>query len=266
MDRAVLSEDMKLIGSVILIAALGYGILCLLLFLRQRDMLYYPTPPRSPASVDAQLLRLHSEAETLQVWRVGDINERALIYFGGNAEDVALNSTSFQRLFPGWTVYLPNYRGYGGSSGRPDERGLFADALALYDLVRQDHAAVAVMGRSLGSGVAVFLAEQRDVDRLVLVTPFDSMAHLAATYYPWVPVRFLLRDRFDSRSRAGSLTMPILVLIAEQDEVVPASVSASLVAALHPEKARVEIIDGVGHNTIGSSPHYESVLARFLSP
>ncbi|MEE4312960.1 MAG: alpha/beta fold hydrolase [Desulfofustis sp.] len=256
---------MKLIGSVFLIAALGYGAVCLLLFLRQRDMLFYPTPARSAASVDAHLLRLQSDGETLRVWRVGDSSERALIYFGGNAEDVALNCTSFKQLFPGWTVYLPNYRGYGGSSGTPSERGLFADALALYDHVRQHHPDVAVMGRSLGSGVGVFLAAQREVDRLVLVTPFDSMAHLAATYYPWVPVQLLLRDRFDSRSRAGSLTMPTLVLIGEQDEVVPAAVSASLVAALPAETTSVETIEGAGHNTIGSSPHYERALARFLA-
>ncbi len=257
---------MKAIGSVLLIAALGYTIVCLLLFLQQRDMLYYRTPARSPASVDAQLLRLHNEAETVVVWRVGDIGERALIYFGGNAEDVALNCTSFARLFPDWTVYLINYRGYGGSTGTPSERGLFADALALYDSVREDHAVFAAMGRSLGSGVAVYLAAQRKVDRLVLVTPFDSMTHLAAAHYPWVPVRLLLRDRYDSGSRADSLTMPTLVLIAGQDEVVPDSVSASLVAALPEETTRVEIIDGAGHNTIGLSPHYESALARFLAP
>ncbi|MBE0584290.1 MAG: alpha/beta hydrolase [Desulfofustis sp.] len=256
---------MKGIAAVLLIAGLGYGIVCLLLFLRQRDLLYYPTPARSASRVDAHLLYLHSEGETLRVWRVGESNGRALIYFGGNAEDVAATSASLAGLFPGWTLYLPHYRGYGGSTGTPTEHGLCVDALALYDLVRQEHAFVAVLGRSLGSGVAVCLAAQRPVDRLVLVTPFDSMAHLASTYYPWVPVKLLLRDRFDSLTRAPSLNMPTLVFIAGQDEVIPASVSDSLVAALNPETAGVEVIDGAGHNTIDLSPQYEKALTNFLS-
>jgi uncharacterized protein len=255
---------MKGIASVILIAGLGYGIVCLLLFLRQRDMLYYPTPIRSSSLVSAQLLRLHSEGETVRVWRVGG-GDRALIYFGGNAEDVAVSSGSLARLFPDWSIYLLHYRGYGGSTGTPTEQGLYADALALYELVWQEHTFIAVMGRSLGSGVAVYLAAQRPVDRLVLVTPFDTMAHLASTYYPWVPVRLLLRDRFDSLSRAPSLSMPTLVLIAGQDEVIPASVSDPLVAALNQETTGVEVIDGAGHNSIDSSPQYENALTSFLS-
>src|SRR5260370_41081884 len=90
----------------------------------------------------------------------------ALIYFGGNAEDVSLNMPSLSAGFPDSAIYLLHYRGYGGSSGRPSEGALFADALTLFDQVHSKHPDVDVVGRSLGSGIAVYVASLRPVTRL----------------------------------------------------------------------------------------------------
>ncbi len=250
--------------TVATIGAVGYLALCLFLFLQQRSMLYYPTPAVSPARVDAKAIMLEHDGETLRVWKIPGTGQKALLYFGGNAEDVALNVASFRRLFPGWTIYLHNYRGYGGSSGRPTESGLVADAVALYDLVAPEHSGVAAMGRSLGSGIAIQLAADRPLERLVLVTPYDSMARLASTYYPWVPVTLLMLDRYDVRRVASTLAIPVLAIIAEHDEVIPAPISQGLIDVLDPAIARVAIIKGAGHNTIGSFPRYEEVLASFF--
>lgn len=248
--------------SLLLLAGSYLGA-CTLLYTLQRAMLYYPTPPTTVGGVE--VIRLDSGGQSLKVWHVPRSEERAILYFGGNAEDVAENIPQFQRLFPGYALYFPNYRGYGGSSGSPSEEGLFADALALYDLAARQHRDIAVIGRSLGTGVAVYLAANRPVSRLVLVTPFDSMTNVAASIYPFFPVKLLLRDRYDSLARAAGLTAETLVLVAEADEVIPRERTEALIAALKPEKTRVVVVPATGHNTIGYAPAYEKALSGFLN-
>ena len=126
---------------------------------------------------------------TLRGWKLNPGKSGALLYFGGNAERLDASRDEFARLFPDRTVYLLSYRGYGASEGQPGEAALFGDALALYDAARARHPRrrYAVIGRSLGSGVASYLASQRPVERLALVTPFDSLAEVAQAHYPVVP-------------------------------------------------------------------------------
>ena len=230
---------------------------------RQRSLLYYPTPPVN--SSEARAIQLSHEGQNLKVWYVEKDTDRALIYFGGNAEDVALNISLFKQLFPRHALFLPNYRGYGGSSGEPSQGALFFDAAALYDYVRKDYQRIDVMGRSLGSGVAVYLASEKPVERLVLVTPYDSMVQVASLYYPFIPVSLLLKDRYESSKRAPLLDMDILVLVAEQDEVIPRRSTDDLILALPPERTIVASIAGATHNSIGSSPEYQADLNTFLN-
>ena len=169
--------------------------------------------------------------------------------------------------FPGHAIYLMQYRGYGASTGAPSEQALVSDALALYDLVRARHRQIEVVGRSLGSGVAIQLASARPVVRLVLVTPFDSMRDLAARHYRWLPVRWLMRDRYDSGAYAPKIGAPTTVIAAQRDEVIPAAQTKALFSRFRDGVADMIVIGGTGHNTISSSPHYVSALrARGLSP
>ena len=249
---------------------LAYASLCALLFFTQRSQLYFPTPETTRR--DVPVLRVTSGAVALRIWIVGDRasdpSAPALLYFGGNAEDVAGDIEPFRAAFPQRAVYLVNYRGYGGSSGSPTEDGLVADAEAIFDAVRARHPSgpIAVMGRSLGSGVAVHLASQRPVERLVLVTPFDSLVNVARTHFRWLPVGILMRDRFDSAAtvRSGAVRAPSLVVIATDDEIVPAVRGEALARAFPPDQVTVMRIAGAMHNSIDLFPQYLASVAEFL--
>nr|CCP38685.1 Abhydrolase domain-containing protein 13 [Xanthomonas translucens pv. translucens DSM 18974] len=162
-------------------------------------------------------------------------------------------------------MYLLAYRGYGASDGTPNEAALIGDALALYDHVRaaQPQAEIAVLGRSLGSGVASQLAARRPLARLVLVTPFDSLVAAAQAHYPWAPVRWLLRDRYDSASALRTYRGPLLVLRAGRDQVVPAASTQRLLDAL-PQAPTLVALPHAGHNDISADPRYAQALRAFL--
>lgn len=250
---------MLLLGSV----AAMYLALCAWMFVTQRGKIYYPTPEVHLPETEA--LWIDSHGERIKVWAVRRTGSRALLYFGGNADDAASHVDLFAAAAPEYSLYLVNYRGYGGSSGRPSESGLAADALAVYDHVRRTHAEITVVGRSLGSGVAVHLASERPVSRLVLVTPFDSLVNLAKTYFGWLPVGWLLLDRYESTSRTAAVNAPVLVVIAGEDEVIPRTRSQALAASFRPDQVRVAVVHGVGHNTLDLSPEYLAAVRAFLT-
>lgn len=245
-----------------LLAAAAYALVCVLLYLAQDRLLYLPTPGLPHPGVHALLLG--RGAATLKIWELHGAAQPALIYFGGNAEDVGANIPDFDAAFPERAVYLVNYRGYGGSTGRPSEAALTADAEAIYDSLRAHHDPIAVIGRSLGSGVAVALAARRPVERLALVTPFDSIANVAADHFRWLPVRSLVRERYDSARRIGEVRSPILVLVAERDEVVFRARSDALIAAIPPPLRHTLLVPGATHNDVSFYPVYLQSLREFL--
>jgi uncharacterized protein len=248
--------------SLVVLLAFAYVGLCLYVYFFQRSLVYFPTAevPRAPA----EELWLESAGASLRLWRLHADRPDAILYFGGNAEAVDLNIPEFSSWFPRHAVYLVNYRGYGGSSGSPSEAGLYRDAEAVFDFAMARHATVSVIGRSLGSGVATHLAAVRRVERLVLVTPFDSFISLAQAHYPLFPTSLLLKERYDSASRAGRIETPVLLLTAEHDEIVPRESSARLAAAIDPSLITLSVIENTAHNSIGSSPDYGQALRNFL--
>jgi len=253
----------RAIGSLIVIAGLAYIGLCAWVYATQRAQIYFPVPESHRP--DAQVLWIDSQGERLKVWVVPRAGSRALVYFGGNAEDVAGNLDLFSAAFPTHSLYLVNYRGYGGSSGRPSETAVFADALAVYEHVRGEHSDITVMGRSLGSGIAVQLASARPVERLVLVTAYDSLVNVARAHIRFLPIGLLMRDRYESASRAGRVRAPVLIVIAGEDEIIPRARSEALVKAFPASQVRVEVVPGVGHNTLDLSPVYLRAVRGFLA-
>ncbi len=239
-------------------AVLCYLGLCAALFAFQRSLIYLPQPCPQAAVADAVTLPVDG-AEILVT-----VRERAgapaVIYFGGNAEVVPRAVPELADAFPDSALYLPHYRGYCGSTGSPSEEALLADALAVYDMARRRHDSVVVIGRSLGSAVAVHLAGSRPVTGLVLITPFDSLTAVAARHYPFFPVRLLLRDRFDSRSRAAQVVAPTLILAAEHDEIVPRGSTENLHAAFRPGLSRLVVVPETGHNTVPMLPEFAELL------
>ncbi len=244
-----------------LVAALYVG-LCAALFVFQRALIYFPQPRAigSPAT----LLKLPvADAEVLVSVRPHD-GPNALIYFGGNAEDVSLNLPEFSQAFANHALYLLHYRGFGGSSGSPSEDAIQRDALALFDRVHAEHPCTVVVGRSLGTGVAVRLASQRPASRLILITPYHSLQELAASQFPYVPVQWLLQDKFESWKYASRITVPTLLIAAEHDEVIPRSSTEKLYAHFTNGVAALQVISGTGHNSISESPEYLKLLGAAL--
>jgi uncharacterized protein len=240
------------------VVVLIYAGLCLALFLFQRSMIYFPQP-RSPTASAATIALPAGDHHVIVTTRP-HAGPDALIYFGGNAEDVSWNLPDLSRTFPEHAIFLMHYRGYGGSGGSPSEAALFADALALFDRVHAEHRRVLVIGRSLGSGVAVHLASVRPVARLVLVTPYDSLEDLAASRFPIFPVRWLLRDKFDSRRYAAQVSAPTLLIGAEHDEVIPVRSAELLATRFRPGVATLVVLPGTSHNTISEHPRYLALL------
>lgn len=189
-----------------------------------------------------------------------------LIYFGGNAENVLLNLPDCEH-FAGWNLLLVNYRGYGSSQGDPGQKALFADALLLYDTFCQKPEVkgdtVVAMGRSLGCGVAVHLASQRELAGLILVSPFDSMRAVAQRHYPYVPVSWFLKHPFDSKSLAPQIKAPMLAIMAKNDRIIPMAHSRNLIAAWGGPVTEV-VIPRADHNSLGIGDRYWGAIEDFL--
>ena len=237
--------------------ALGYGGVSLLMFLAQRSFIYFPQPAADPSG----RLELQVEGKRVLVAHRPHPGPRALIYFGGNAEDVSLTRAELAALLPDTALYLLHYRGYGGSEGRPSEAALRADARALYAHVAERHSAVTVVGRSLGTGPAVHLAATRPVQRLVLLVPFDSLLAVARGAMPWLPVDLLLLDRWDAAAEAPRVHAPTTIVAAAFDRVVPTRHAKALHRAFPPGVAELVLVSDLDHNTpILSSAAFRAAL------
>ena len=248
---------MRIVLVLIAIAAALYIAACAALYFFQRSLIYYPQPSANDA---ASRMNLRSGEVDLVI----SIRERAgpaaVIYFGGNAEDVSGSLPELSQAFPDRALYLMNYRGYGGSAGSPSEAALHNDALALYDLARANHHDIVVVGRSLGTGIAIRLATQREVSRLVLVTPYDSLQELAASQFPAFPVRWLLGDKYESHRHAPNIVAPTTIVLAEHDEVIPRASTERLFTRFAPGMAKLTVVPGTGHNTVSNHPVYLELL------
>ena len=269
--KAKLLDWLKLAGCV----ALGFPVL--IYFLQER-MLFFPQPlsgdplkANTGAAIEevslitADQVRLHGWlVKAAPAQTATQTQAPLLIYFGGNAEEVSWLASS-AGLYAGWSLLMFNYRGYGRSEGRPGEAELFADALQIYDYAvsRAEGSRVAVMGRSLGSGVAVYLAAQRAVAGVILVSPYDSVGSVAQGIYPFLPISLMLKHRFDSLARAPGIKVPLLCLVASADRVIPREHSERLYAAWGGPGQWREIRPA-DHDSLAGEPDYWESIAAFL--
>lgn len=243
--------------------ALAYAGLCGWMYAKQRELLYLPHMTKvDAAQTDFGIAR---NGVMLNGWLVNIGQPGAILYFGGNAERVEDRRKEFARLFPRASTYLVPYRGYGASEGTPTEADILEDALAVYDQVqaRQPGAKIVVIGRSLGSAVASYVASKRPVAKLVLVTPFDSMANVAQSHYPWLPVRWLLQDRYEQATYLHAYKGPLMIVRAGRDDVVPAESTNQLIASLG-RKARVLDLPEADHSSVATDATYARALASFV--
>jgi pimeloyl-ACP methyl ester carboxylesterase len=173
-----------------------------------------------------------------------------VIVFHGNAGHAGHRGFYADALLPlGWRVLLAEYPGYGARGGALGEASLVADAQALVTLASQHFGApLIVLGESLGAGVAAAAARQRaPIDALLLITPWDRLASVGSYHYPWLPVRWLLRDRYDNAANLANWNGPTLIVLAERDSIVPAPLGRALHDALRRPK-RLVVMRAADHN------------------
>ncbi|HEY0224468.1 MAG TPA: alpha/beta hydrolase [Pseudolabrys sp.] len=236
-------------------AVLGYGGLLVLMYVFQRGLMYFPNPAHVlPAAAGlpqaAEVSFQSDDGERLLAWFVpARADKPVVLYFQGNAEGLPARAERFNWLTADGTGLLALcYRGYGGSTGTPTEDGLIRDARAAYGFAAARYPASRIMlfGESLGTGVAVALAAERDIAGVILDAPYSSIADVGAAAFPFVPVRWMIKDAFRSDVRIARVTAPLLVLHGELDRVVPLRFGEKLFALAHEPKRMVRFPQG-GH-------------------
>jgi fermentation-respiration switch protein FrsA (DUF1100 family) len=236
-----------------------YGGLVALLYVAQRSLQYFPerqhmTPSASglPEAEEAVLDTV--DGERVIVWHVPPRGAQPVfLYFHGNGGSLRWRDERFRALIAdGSGLVALSYRGYGGSSGRPTETGLTEDAATAYSFAVAGHPAerIVLWGESLGSALAIALAAEKPVGRLVLEAPFTSAAGVAAVHLWFVPVRMIMKDQYRSDLRVGNVTAPVLVVHGENDAIVPVTLGERLYDLIRAPKRFVRIT-GAGHNDLG---------------
>lgn len=244
---------MTVLKWLLIAAVLGYGGLLTLMYVFQRSLQYFPdhvrTPPAAAGLPQAEEVRLRPrDGERLIAWHVPPRGDRPVVlYFHGNAGALNLRAHRFSWIVAeGYGLVGLSYRGYGGSTGKPTEQGLILDAQAAYDFAaaRYPQKRIVVWGESLGTAVAVALASARAVGGIILDAPFTSAADVGAAVYPFVPVRWLMKDSFRSDLRIARVTAPLLVLHGERDTIIPIAFGEWLFARANEPKRLVRFPDG----------------------
>jgi len=186
---------------------------------------------------------------TLRGWVLHPDADDALIVFGGNGMSLSRFATRLGECSDR-AIYLMPYRGYEGQAGAPRERDMVADGIALMDEAGKKHANVAILGISLGTGIAIEVAAAKHPQRLVLVTPYDNMAKVGSDTFGGLPLAWLMRDKYDSGAAATRLgTVPVYILQAAKDEVIGSGRTEALVRLLPQPPVRWDHV-AAGHNTI----------------
>lgn len=245
----------------------AYSLVVAGIYWRQRDLLY--RAPRKSQSPDLHhvVIPATGDEPTLHGWIDNPGRESALIYFGGSSEPVELRRHQMAQAFPNHTLYFVPYRGFFPNRGPrmvSDERTIKSDAIRIADFVSKRHVNIDVLGRSLGTGVALHVAAKFNVRKVGLITPYDSILEVAKSRYRWLPVRAMLRDRFESWRDALNVKAPIFALLAETDPVTPHRCWENLKKHFTPSIG-VAMIPGTDHTNIVSASQTWQELSGFFS-
>jgi hypothetical protein len=238
------------------------------LYFRQRDMLF-PIPPvgrAAPAAAGLPEAEEHvlttDDGEKVIVWHVPAKPGRPVIlFFHGNGDFLAGRVGRFRNLISDGTGLVAlSFRGYAGSTGSPSEEGLLKDAAAAYAFTaaRYDASRIVAWGFSLGSGVAVAIASEHRIGKLILEAPYTSTVDVAASLFRFVPVRWLMRDQFHSDERIARVTVPLLVMHGDADPAINIRFGERLFSHAHEPKQFVRFRGG-GHENLDDFGAIETV-------
>lgn len=254
---------------ILIAALLAYVGVVAVLYVNQRSMMYFPSTKRTaPAAAGlpqaSEVTLDTSDGEKIVAWHVPPQGGQPLVvFFHGNGDTLAGLARRFRELTAaGVGLVALSYRGYAGSTGQPTEAGLHRDAIAAYDFAAARYPAdrIVLWGFSLGTGVAVALAAERPIAKLVLEAPYTSTADVAALIYPFVPVYLLMKDQYRSDLRIQAVKAPILIIHGDQDDYVPEFLGERLFA-LAPEPKRFVHIPQGRHDDLENYGVVATVLA-----
>ncbi len=188
-------------------------------------------------------------------------NAPTIIYFGGNSDDATRFLLHVENL-NNFDIVAFNYRGYLKSGGKPSEKTLFGDALKIYDRFA-NASGVILIGRSLGSGVAVYLASERKVLGVVLITPYDSIASLVKQKYPFLPVNLILKYKFESIKYIEKIKSPIVIIEVKNDTTIPNSNTLRLSKKIK-NLSKIVVLENTTHADVLNHPQFEESLKNII--
>lgn len=259
------------------ILAAAYGVLALLLYIFQSRLVFFPQTGReivaTPAQIGLAYEDIHlqtADGISLHGWYIPAPQPRGTVLFlHGNAGNIShrLDSVQmFHRL--GYSTLIFDYRGYGNSGGAPSEEGTYRDAEAAWNyLTGQQHipsCRIVLFGESLGGAVAAWLAARQQPGALVIASGFTSVPDLGQQLYPFLPVRWLARIRYDTRAYLRAVAAPVLVAHSPDDEIIPYAHGRTLFAAANPPKQFLELAGGHNDGFIFMREAWVKVLGDFL--
>ncbi|MGD9633980.1 MAG: alpha/beta hydrolase [Pirellulales bacterium] len=269
------SPPLRSLGRVARALAIFY-LLGLLAMTFLETMLVYPVPPLSrgdwhPAGLEFEDVHFASADGTrLHGWFVERPNaRRAVLYCHGNGENVGMNADVVAQLSDELdaSVFIFDYRGYGYSEGKPNEAGCVADAAAaqrwLAERTGQTPADIVVMGRSIGGAIATAVASQQGAKALVLVNTFSRLTDVASYHYRWLPVRLLMKNRYDAVDQIRDYHGPVFQSHGTADWIVPIALGRQIFAAAPTSQKQFVEYEGLGHNDPEPASYFRD-LARFL--
>ena len=260
---------------VVAVVVIYLGMLTVV-YIAQPRMLYFPT--RAIHTTPTQIGLAYEEVDfgavdgiRLHGWFVPSDSARATLLFchgnAGNISDRLASIEQFHRLR--LDVFAFDYRGYGRSEGTPNEAGTYRDVEAAWEYLTERKRIPAdriiVFGRSLGGALAIWLAAHHRVGGLIVESSFTSIPDIAAKHYPFLPVRWLSRFRYDSRSRIGQVTAPVLIIHSPDDDLVPFSHGEELFAAANEPKEFLRLSGSHNEGFLINSDSYDKALTEFIA-
>lgn len=256
-----------MIKKILLIISIVYLLSCSYLYVFQENLIFpsytVDFDKFEIQSTDIEELTIKTnDKKTLNGVIKNGINPNILIlYFGGNADDPREFTTLYPELEE-YDIVTFNYRGYGKSDGTPSEKTLFEDALKIYDEYSQNKDVI-IIGRSLGSGVATYLASQRDAKGLILITPYDSIVSVAQNKYFFVPVKYLIKHKFESTKYIKELNLPIAIIEVANDTTVPNIHTQNLIKEIKNDMEHT-IFTNTTHGDVLNHPDIGLLMSDFI--
>jgi fermentation-respiration switch protein FrsA (DUF1100 family) len=263
---------------LLLVIAGAYLLLVAFVYLTQASMLYLPHIPGREFLAAPDAVGLDYEDTSLEAsdgvsvhgWFVPGNSSRVLLYFHGNAGNISHRLYSIKEFHDlGLSVFIIDYRGYGQSSGKPSEQGLYRDGEAAWRYLAGERGIapenIIIFGRSLGGSVASWIAAREKPAALIIESSFTSVPDIGQDAYPWLPVRWLTRFKHSTRDEVAKSTCPVLVVHSRDDEIIPFHHGEAIYGAANEPKQFLEIRGGHNDGHAVSATVYSDGIQDFLA-